>query len=1834
MESCYSFVACGSSHSLILTDDGTSIYAFGGGRYGQLGNKETKDVAGTHTYVNKGFDNDGKDCWGEHEVVHIACGSDHSALITERGNLYTWGRQHKGQLGHLDTWGSQSSVSRNDLRRRSKDSPCLVKQLFKAGLQIKFVACGSDFTMAIDQNGDLSSWGLGSYGNLGHGDTLDRKEPAVVESLRGKCKHVACGSKHALAVTTDGVIFSWGHGNNGRLGLGDGSGELRDRGFLKPQELRAVTGAVKVAAGEAHSACIDDKGACYTWGAGSYGRLGLGTENDENSPMLVEISSYITHVACGAFHTMFLTTDGMLYAAGDSQYGKLGLGTTGNCLNPRKVSALENSRVTGVSCGTFHTIVLAMTKRDGGKVFSFGFAGKGRLGKLAESAFAGTSVQKPCEVLGLHRVGTASGSAVVKSTTNASRASKAVRACSVGAQHTLAVTSEGILHSWGDNEFYQLAVKTDEDTPPSCMTTPAIVTVLQYHVVNQIACGAEFSLALASNGDVWSWGRGREYQLGSGRNRDNVVPEIIAALQGLTVTKIAAGENHAAALLEDGSLYTWGSSNVGKLGHGYGNGVGVLPLRVMGNLKERRCIDMSLGMSHTAVLTSVSELFTFGGGWFGRLGLGNTDNQYVPMVVEGELRGRRVSAVSCGAYHTLAICDGDIYAFGRNEGRLGIANVGHQLFPVRIDSLRTKGVVIEGIAAAEDFSLAFDSHGNVYSWGSGEYGKLGHASTDEVQCDEPQIVSKLSKDQSYTLELDLEKRKKDGISMDIRHVEAFANHAVALSADGRLYTWGCGTSGRLGHTLTMSALTSGSAFPSQNANVAQIVQQLSEEKDTRRSGSGAVTAASSGAVVRSGGRSAGGSGVGGRGGSGALESKGDSGGAGGAGDGAGGSSAAQSADSADSPDADADTGVLGGMDKAIRGSGGLFANGKEGEGGGGSSSSVGGSGGTSLSGPSAVGLSGTAGLQEGGGEAVQGYYDDDWRQQCFLCQAAVKTELSDFDAQIDATRAALQEEHNKTKMGIAKAMPLKKEIAAIGNDIGLVVKSTLHKRLGAPGKIHSKLTDDISLYLPLYARIISLLRAHPCYFVALHSAHFSSRSQLEWKRESNAVREGGTKENTGWAINDRDQFKKLVLCVYGNLSIKRNEHLFLNTLFLIIRKEFLFSSGIPRKNVVFDPLVEEYFKSPHLVVKVKAYLAAEVESLLVYENDRGTSGGLKLVTDPIQVNRDMNPEEGNDVDSTDDNDNTRRTLYSQKQALREAINTRINNLCRISRSWFLQITRIVRSISPSVKMVCRIMRAEVQKKLPRKTRADVNREARRFVADFLINYLFKPAIMYPKEYGLVKADTIITTTQRNNLRKIVQVLHRIVGQRKYNIAKQPWMVPVNAVIDDLENEAALCVESVCDVPDDLLEREMKIDLYQSYLVRDQTVTLVRLNRLIYLRRLLFNSDEAVSDFEILKKAVHELKAKPGVLEATSSTNICDTDDDVCIPLRIDITFDRNGLGHGKGDNDAGAVCAACKVPLPKALLSVNQTPLVFVGMKRPPLPKEFLAVKMVLRDLDDLIDEEALDDKELEAKFMKRLEFVKKRDLSKAGEVKTALDKIKASSSEINGLAELFSTIRERVFDDRETELRLRSDLKKLKALSASTIEFQETLQQQLNGYNQFLHILYDGSGKESNRRMVQPYADRDGRALTPANLVVDSHGTGSGDMQKKILRKMGLAIGTYAKFDFKTLKAKGVVKSLKLRSTVPGIKMTRVRDHAVYHFYTEKRGVFNILLVYDKDVLLDEFTVTVDYLLHLKQSMQEIFDGSNDPKLRTSPFVTEFNISALLDHLNEELVLKSLLCT
>lgn len=142
---------------------------------------------------------------------------------------------------------------------------------------ISHMCCGTDHTLLLTQDGSLLSFGLGSRGQLGHGDILPRPEPCLVSALAGlPVKAVACGSWHCLALSECGDVYSWGWNKDGQLGLRETAGltvatpTLVDIGAGGGGDVSFVS----VSCGSRHSAALTEAGVLYSWGWNDYGQLG------------------------------------------------------------------------------------------------------------------------------------------------------------------------------------------------------------------------------------------------------------------------------------------------------------------------------------------------------------------------------------------------------------------------------------------------------------------------------------------------------------------------------------------------------------------------------------------------------------------------------------------------------------------------------------------------------------------------------------------------------------------------------------------------------------------------------------------------------------------------------------------------------------------------------------------------------------------------------------------------------------------------------------------------------------------------------------------------------------------------------------------------------------------------------------------------------------------------------------------------------------------------------------------------------------------------------------------------------------------------------------------------------------------------------------------------------------------------------------------------------------------------------------------------------------------------------------------------------------------------
>jgi RCC1 and BTB domain-containing protein len=235
------------------------------------------------------------------EIRQVACGDDHSVVLTSEGFVYTFGSNKCGQIGHGITEGNQSTPKRVTGFLESK--------------KVVFIATNGYHSACITDDGGTYTWGEGEYGQLGHGDDMIRSTPTLVEGLAGKkVMEVACGGYHTIVRTDDGRVYSFGFGEHGQLGHGSSESKLTPSLIHQAQfEEKCV---VQVVCGWVHSMALTSDGSIYTWGYGKDGQLGHGSELNSDVPSIVEslIGYKVFHISSSNAQSVALIDSKRHYA--------------------------------------------------------------------------------------------------------------------------------------------------------------------------------------------------------------------------------------------------------------------------------------------------------------------------------------------------------------------------------------------------------------------------------------------------------------------------------------------------------------------------------------------------------------------------------------------------------------------------------------------------------------------------------------------------------------------------------------------------------------------------------------------------------------------------------------------------------------------------------------------------------------------------------------------------------------------------------------------------------------------------------------------------------------------------------------------------------------------------------------------------------------------------------------------------------------------------------------------------------------------------------------------------------------------------------------------------------------------------------------------------------------------------------------------------------------------------------------------------------------------------------------------------------------------------------
>ncbi|XP_056322083.1 X-linked retinitis pigmentosa GTPase regulator [Danio aesculapii] len=288
---------------------------------------------------------------------------------------------------------------------------------------------------------------------------------------------------------------------------------------------------------------------------------------------------------------------------------------------------------------------------------------------------------------------------------------------SCGQSHSAFVTEQGRLFVFGDNNRGQLGLQTKGP-----VTKPVCVKVLKGERVQSVACGTDHTLVSTSQGEILAAGGNSDGQLGLGHCKDSFSFQRLRPFCDYTpIRLLSAGDHTSAALTEDGRLFLWGDNSAGQLGFG-NDSHALLPKE----LKLGQSVHwVSCGYRHSGLVTDSGDVYTFGESADGRLGLSahQLANHSHPQRVESL---HSVLRVACGGKHTLALTEDELYCFGGGEfGQLGLGTL---VFvadsPVAVGHFR-KGRVTH-VTCGEQHSALITDSGLLYTFGDGHHGKLGH----------------------------------------------------------------------------------------------------------------------------------------------------------------------------------------------------------------------------------------------------------------------------------------------------------------------------------------------------------------------------------------------------------------------------------------------------------------------------------------------------------------------------------------------------------------------------------------------------------------------------------------------------------------------------------------------------------------------------------------------------------------------------------------------------------------------------------------------------------------------------------------------------------------------------------------------------------------------------------------------------------------------------------------------------------------------------------------------------------------------------------------------------
>ncbi len=734
-------IAAGDGSSLVMGSDGL-VYGTGGNASGQLTGSGNRVVLTLLGGLPSGI-----------RATAIAAGLGYTLVVGGDGSVYGTGNNQSGQI--TDIGLATSTRNRlTPLRGLPNRRPIVA------------VAAGAAHTLVLDDNGSVYGTGSSAVGQLTGLTNQNALAPLTLpDGIHATA--IAAGNHFSLVLASNGTVYGTGSNESGQLtGTGNRSSLTRLNGL--PSGVLATA----IAAGQSHSLVLGTNGIVYGTGNNHFGQLTDINEIGGNRQALTPLENQphgvpAIAIAAGSNHSLVVGSNGEVYGTGDNASGQLTGTNTPTCLKSsdacsnsmtlRSRSALpppvdtnrwELTPLTGlpagagayaVAAGSNHSVVLV----SGGSVYGTGSNQFGQLNSSVASTSFTTLTLTPLDgsferppTVAVAASGNQSfairqgfGSSVTAIGVNGN-GQLAVRdvvgtAAAAGERHALVIDSIGGVYGAGANENGQLT-GADSRAEATSLTGLSAMRAGLFKAppapavpIVSVAVAGFHTLALDSNGAVYSTGLNNGGQLTGVADRRTTLTRIPGLPAGVQASKIAAGPGHSLVLGANGTVYGAGQNNIGQL-----TGADTAPrteLTALARLPDDvRATAVAAGVGHSLALGDDGKVYGTGSNLFGQLtGAETSHNQFTELT--GLPDGVQAEAIAAGGFQSLVLgSDGVVWATGFGDRTTLTPLIG-----------LPDGILPVAIATSGSHRLVLGSDGDVYGHGDNHCRQLTGTDTDQ-----------------------------------------------------------------------------------------------------------------------------------------------------------------------------------------------------------------------------------------------------------------------------------------------------------------------------------------------------------------------------------------------------------------------------------------------------------------------------------------------------------------------------------------------------------------------------------------------------------------------------------------------------------------------------------------------------------------------------------------------------------------------------------------------------------------------------------------------------------------------------------------------------------------------------------------------------------------------------------------------------------------------------------------------------------------------------------------------------------------------------------------------